>query len=236
MEKNPLFLALDFENWYETDSFLTNNELKGTAVKVGMELFYREGPTIIEKLKKNNHHVFLDLKLHDIPNTVERAMRNLASLGVDVVNVHAAGGMQMIDAARNGLEKGIGNGQERPRLIAVTQLTSTDEKMLHEQLLIQESLEKTVAHYAKVTQTGGADGVVCSVHEVQRIKEVCGSDFYCLTPGIRFKDDQAGDQKRIATPEEAQKLGSDALVMGRSITQSSQPKTQYERALKEWRA
>ncbi|MBO8155302.1 MAG: orotidine-5'-phosphate decarboxylase [Bacillaceae bacterium] len=231
---NPLYLALDFPDAKHTNEFLAEHELTNIPVKIGMQLFYREGPKLVEKLKNEGYSIFLDLKLHDIPNTVKEAMKNLAGLGVELVNVHAAGGKRMMEAAREGLEAGTSSGQQRPYLIGVTQLTSTDENMLHDELGIQWGLNETIVHYAKLSHSAGADGVVCSVHEVPVIKEACGTSFLTVTPGIRFQNDSADDQKRVATPELARELGSDAIVMGRSITKAQNPKYAYEQAVKEW--
>ncbi|MBB6452985.1 orotidine-5'-phosphate decarboxylase [Salirhabdus euzebyi] len=230
----PLYVALDFPTFQEASLFLEKNNLKGVHVKVGMELFYREGMQAIERLKDNGYSIFLDLKLHDIPNTVKSAMRNLASVGVDLVNIHAAGGSKMIAAAREGLEIGRNKKEPRPLLLAVTQLTSTDENMLKNELGIAWNLEETVRNYAVLSEKAGADGVVCSVHEVAMIKEACGKSFYTCTPGIRFEGDQIGDQTRVATPAYANEQGSDAIVMGRSITRANNPKQQYDKALGEW--
>ncbi|MDC3412861.1 orotidine-5'-phosphate decarboxylase [Aquibacillus sp. 3ASR75-11] len=230
---HPIYLALDFPNWEETEHFLTTNNLEGAPVKVGMELFYREGPAIIKKLKRNDHAIFLDLKLHDIPTTVRHALRNIASLGVDLVNVHALGGKEMIMAAKEGLEEGAVNGNV-PKLIAVTVLTSMDENVLREDLLIRHELSTTVTHLAKLSQESGADGVVCSVHEVTQIKETCGSDFLTVTPGIRLEKSSHQDQKRVATPTYAREIGTDAIVIGRSVTKSQDPKEAYQQAEKEW--
>ncbi|MRG85462.1 orotidine-5'-phosphate decarboxylase [Salinibacillus xinjiangensis] len=231
---HPLYVALDFPTYLEVETFLQENDLGGIPVKIGMELFYREGPQVVEQLKRNQHPIFLDLKLHDIPNTVKSAMKNLASLSVDMVNIHAAGGSEMISAAREGLEMGTYQGKDRPILLAVTQLTSTDERMIKEELGIQWSMNKTVENYGRLAQTAGADGVVCSVHESATIKRACGRSFLTCTPGIRFQEDLANDQKRVATPKEAKIQGSDMLVMGRSITNAQKPKQRYERVVREW--
>ena len=228
-----IYLALDFPNWNETNKFLNNNELQGIPVKVGMELFYQEGPDIIEKLKENDHPIFLDLKLYDIPNTVKRAMRNLASLGVDMVNVHAFGGSQMIAAAKEGLISGSTNGQV-PKLIAVTLLTSMDEFTVNQELTLSGSVEENVVRLAKLTLDSGGDGVVCSAHESSNIKEKCGKDFLTVTPGIRLANSDSNDQKRIASPMFAKQQGADAIVIGRSITQAVNPKIAYQQAQKEW--
>ncbi|SET84600.1 orotidine-5'-phosphate decarboxylase [Salinibacillus kushneri] len=231
----PVYLALDFQTLSEATAFLQNNELQGVPVKVGMELFYREGPKVIEELKKNEHPIFLDLKLHDIPNTVKSAMKNLASIGVDIVNVHTAGGLHMMTAAKEGLDRGTNANVKPPLLLAVTQLTSTDEKMLNRELGISWSMNRTIEEYAALACQSGVDGVICSVHEVPLIKKACGRAFLTCTPGIRFDDDRLEDQKRVATPRDAKQRGSDMIVMGRSITRAIHPKKQYERVVKEWK-
>ncbi|SEP55585.1 orotidine-5'-phosphate decarboxylase [Piscibacillus halophilus] len=225
-----IFIALDFATQEEAIQFLKNNHLTGAPVKVGMQLFYREGPSLIQTLKEQGHPIFLDLKLHDIPNTVYQAMKSLAAIEVDMVNVHASGGFEMMKAAKEGLNE-IGSDQS-PVLLAVTQLTSTTQDMLREELLINDSMEQIVDSYAALAQKAGADGVVSSVWEAQKIKQTCGDDFLTVTPGIRLKGDQSNDQKRVATPNQASY--SDFLVMGRSITQSENPKKSYEQAIKEW--
>ncbi|RKQ37421.1 orotidine-5'-phosphate decarboxylase [Oceanobacillus halophilus] len=229
MERDFIYTALDFPTWKETEKFLEVNEFHGIPVKVGMELFYREGPAVIEKLKRRNHSIFLDLKLHDIPTTVKRAMRNLSELGVDIVNVHALGGSQMIQAANEGLA----NGSYPTRLIAVTILTSMDKEVLNNELLIPGDIIENAVYFAKFSQNNGADGVVCSVHEAKQIKENCGKDFLTVTPGIRLADSESNDQKRISTPKFATENGSDILVIGRSITQAENPRLAYEKALRE---
>lgn len=228
--KQEVYLALDFPDWSNTEKFLNENELEGVPVKVGMELFYREGPKIIEELKGNGHPIFLDLKLHDIPTTVERAMENLAKLEVDIVNVHALGGSEMIKRAREGLHKG---GATHTKLIAVTILTSMNEEKMNRDLHIQGKLNDQVINLAKLSKDSGADGVVCSVHEVNQIKQTCGEGFLTITPGIRLKDSNVDDQQRIATPAFAKEMGSDILVIGRSITKAEYPKATYEQMLKE---
>lgn len=226
-----LMVALDFPSKQEVEAFLSSFQ-EPLYVKIGMELFYKEGPDIIRYVKEKGHSVFLDLKLHDIPNTVKRAMRNLASLGVDMVNVHAAGGSLMMKAAIEGLEEGA-KGGKRPKIIAVTQLTSTSEQLMQQELLIHQSMDETVLHYAKNAQISGMDGVVCSVHEVKSIHNTCGTDFITVTPGIRLSDD-VGDQVRVATPKLARELGSDFIVVGRSITQADDPKIAYETVRQQW--
>jgi len=227
---NGIYLALDFPTWKESKQFLEQHELKDIPVKVGMELFYREGIHVIEQLKERNHPIFLDLKLHDIPTTVMRAMRNLAALEVDMVNVHALGGSEMIKRAKEGLST---DGNDT-KLIAVTILTSMDEQALKNDLRLPNSLDDNVLHLARTAKTSGADGVVCSVHEVPAIKQACGTDFLTVTPGIRLETSSDDDQKRVATPAFARELGTDAIVIGRSITRADVPLKAYEQALKEW--
>lgn len=229
----PLIIALDVEN-RENMQELLKTLPKPLFVKVGMELFYSEGPAVIEQLKDEGHQVFLDLKLHDIPNTVKRAMRQLATLGVDIVNVHVAGGTNMMATAREGLEAGTVGGRNRPKLIGVTQLTSTNEAMLQKELLIQSNMNGAVSHYARLAKEAGLDGVVSSAQEVPIIHEHCGPSFLTVTPGIRLKEDDKGDQTRIVTPEEARTLGSWAIVVGRSITAAPDPAAAYEIIRKQW--
>ncbi|WP_379967116.1 orotidine-5'-phosphate decarboxylase [Ectobacillus sp. sgz5001026] len=226
-----LIIALDFPSKTEVESFLSHFD-EELYVKVGMELFYKEGPSIITYLKEKGHHIFLDLKLHDIPNTVKSAMRNLASLGVDMVNVHAAGGSKMMQAALQGLEEGAA-GRTRPICIAVTQLTSTSQAMMNEEIWIDKSLEDTVSHYAALAKESGMDGVVCSALEVPTIQRVCKADFVTVTPGIRLSGD-VNDQVRVATPKLARKLGSHYIVVGRSITKADDPYKAYEMVKKQW--
>ncbi|GGN49415.1 orotidine-5'-phosphate decarboxylase [Oceanobacillus indicireducens] len=227
---NSIYLALDFPDWEETEQFLTRYNLQGVPVKVGMELFYREGIAMIEKLKANNHSIFLDLKLHDIPTTVQRAMKNLAKLDVDIVNVHALGGSEMIKRAKEGLLAG---GASQTKLLAVTILTSMNERAMQEELGLQLALDEQVEKLASLSNASGADGVVCSVHEAEGIKRLCGDDFLTVTPGIRLKTSERDDQERVATPSEARRLGADYLVMGRSITRAADPKAAYHKAIKE---
>ena len=219
-----VIIALDFKNFEETKAFIDQFE-ESLYVKVGMELFYAEGPQIIKYLKEKNHKIFLDLKLHDIPNTVKSAMKNLARLGVDMVNVHAAGTIDMMKAGLKGLTKEDGT---RPLLIAVTQLTSTSQERMEKELLINKPIEDVVMHYAENTQKAGLDGVVCSPLEVQAVKQRCGKDFITVTPGIRFAAKDAGDQVRITTPAKAKELGSDYIVVGRPITQAEDPVQAYK--------
>lgn len=224
-----IYLALDFPTWMDANQFLKDYQLEGVPVKVGMELFYKEGPKVIEELKKSNHPIFLDLKLHDIPTTVMRAMRNIASLGVDIVNVHAIGGSEMIKRAKEGLM----SVSDHTKLIAVTVLTSMDNETMNTEMLIDGNINDIAVHFSKFSKQSGADGVVCSVHEVKQIKKACGNDFLTVTPGIRLEDSTKDDQKRIATPKHAVENGADILVIGRSITKASDPRAAYERALKE---
>lgn len=230
---NKLFLALDFPTWDESKQFIQEHQLEGVPVKVGMELFYREGIQVIERLKENNHPIFLDLKLHDIPTTVKRAMRNLASLEVDLVNVHALGGKAMIQGAKEGLQSASSSRHET-KLLAVTILTSMDEEMIQRDLGLRGTVEDNVVHLAKLAETSGADGVVCSVHEASKVYEYCQSDFLTVTPGIRLAASKEDDQKRVATPSIAKSFGASSIVIGRSITQAEDPLQAYNQALKEW--
>ncbi|PDM40281.1 MULTISPECIES: orotidine-5'-phosphate decarboxylase [unclassified Geobacillus] len=232
---DPFIVALDFSSGKEVRTFLQPFSHTSLFVKVGMELYYQEGPAIIHSLKEQGHRIFLDLKLHDIPNTVKRAMQGLARLEVDLVNVHAAGGTRMMEAALEGLEAGTPNGARRPYCIAVTQLTSTSEQMLHNELWIGRTMEETVLHYAALAKQSGLDGVVCSAKEVPLIRKHCGEAFLTVTPGIRFADDEKNDQVRVVTPYEAKKLGASFIVIGRSITRAENPAAAYERLKREWK-
>lgn len=232
--QRPLIVALDFPSKLEVQQFLAPFANESLFVKVGMELFYKEGAGILSFLKENGHKIFLDLKLHDIPNTVKSAMRNLASFDVDIVNVHAAGGKQMMEAALEGLDQGTRVGKERPKCIAVTQLTSTSQEMLQQELLINEALDSVVVSYAKNASASGLDGVVCSTWEVEKILEACGPNFLTVTPGIRLKSNTVDDQVRIATPEEARKRGSWGIVVGRPITKADNPLEEYNIVRNEW--
>ncbi|MCO7128121.1 orotidine-5'-phosphate decarboxylase [Sporolactobacillus shoreicorticis] len=205
----------------------------GCYVKVGMELYLQNGADIVRILKSEGYSVFLDLKLHDIPHTVYRAMKGLARLGADMINVHAAGGAEMMRAAAEGL--GEGAQSERPICLAVTQLTSTDQTMLENELLIKQPIDQVIAQYASLAYSSGMDGVVCSAWEAQKIKNQTSSEFLAVTPGIRLTDDDAGDQKRVASPAQARKLGSDYIVVGRSITAAADPADAYRRVLDDWR-
>lgn len=228
-----VIIALDFSTSKETLEFLENFDSFHPFVKIGMELFYAEGPAAVRELKSRGHKVFLDLKLHDIPNTVRKSMRVLAGLGVDICNLHAAGTASMMRAAMAGLVEGSAGGQ-RPLLVAVTQLTSTDELSLREELLIQGTMEETVRHYAMNACSAGLDGVVCSPLEAGLVKAACGSGFVTITPGIRFADSAADDQSRITTPVRAREIGSDYIVVGRPITQASSPLDAYQQCCREF--
>lgn len=231
--KRPFIVALDLDK-KARKTLLSQFSGHSLYVKVGMELFYREGIAVIDELKEAGHAIFLDLKLHDIPNTVARTMQVLAEFEVDMINVHAAGGAKMIAAARDGLERGTPPGRKRPILLAVTQLTSTDQRTMETELLIERPLEEVVRNYSALAKDNGADGVVCSAKEVPLIHETCGPSFYTVCPGIRRKGDDVGDQKRVVTPEEARKLGCWAIVVGRSITQASDPYEVYTEMKREW--
>ncbi|MBT2697766.1 orotidine-5'-phosphate decarboxylase [Neobacillus sp. C211] len=232
---NSLIIALDFANGSEVNRFLQPFEGKELFVKVGMELFYQEGPSIVHQLKEKGHHIFLDLKLHDIPNTVKSAMKGLARLECDLVNVHAAGGKEMMAAALEGLEAGTSAGRKRPDCIAVTQLTSTSEEQMNKEQLIPVSLEESVLHYALLTKEAGLDGIVCSAWEAAFIREKAGQSFLTVCPGIRMESDQVGDQKRVATPEFARNSGVSSIVVGRSITRSVDPVKSYEKWMEAWK-
>ncbi|MFP7695438.1 orotidine-5'-phosphate decarboxylase [Bacillus subtilis] len=234
MKNNLPIIALDFASAEETLAFLAPFQQEPLFVKVGMELFYQEGPSIVKQLKERNCELFLDLKLHDIPTTVNKAMKRLASLGVDLVNVHAAGGKKMMQAALEGLEEGTPAGKKRPSLIAVTQLTSTSEQIMKDELLIEKSLIDTVVHYSKQAEESGLDGVVCSVHEAKAIYQAVSPSFLTVTPGIRMSEDAANDQVRVATPAIAREKGSSAIVVGRSITKAEDPVKAYEAVRLEW--
>lgn len=223
----PLIIALDFSGKTEVDAFLSHFGEEKLFLKVGMELFFQEGPEIVYHLKDKGHRIFLDLKLHDIPNTVKRAMKGLAKLGCDLVNVHAAGGKEMMAAAIEGLEEGTSPGTERPRCIAVTQLTSTSEEQMQKEQLIKVSLEESVLHYAALARDAGLDGVVCSSREVRLLRKKMGSDFLTVTPGIRLPTDDIQDQKRVATPQFAREQGASAIVVGRGITKADDPYASY---------
>ncbi|MBK3494452.1 orotidine-5'-phosphate decarboxylase [Viridibacillus sp. YIM B01967] len=232
MNNKPI-IALDFPDEQKVMTFLSQfNE--PLFVKVGLELYLQEGPDIIRKIKAQGHDIFLDLKLHDIPNTVKSAMKGLAKLGVDLVNVHAAGGSKMMTAAIEGLVEGTEAGKQRPALIAVTQLTSTTEEEMQNEQKINLSLDQSVLQYAELAKTAGLDGVVCSVLEAKAIREVCGEKFLKVTPGIRMAGGAAHDQKRVATPDFARQEGSTQIVVGRAITQAENPVAAYHAVQQLW--
>ncbi len=223
-----VIIACDFASSAETLDFLGRFTEEKPFVKIGMELFYAEGPPIVRALKERGHAIFLDLKLHDIPNTVEKAMRSLSRLDVDMVNLHAAGGKAMMEAALNGLTRPNGT---RAQLIAVTQLTSTSQQRMEEELLIHKPINEVVIHYARNARDAGLDGVVCSPLESQDVHAACGQGFITVTPGIRFADGDAGDQRRVTTPDMAKELGSDYIVVGRPITAAQDPVQAYRRCM-----
>ena len=230
-----IIVACDFASAEETLRFLDRFGDARPFVKIGMELYYAEGPEIVRALKARGHRVFLDLKLHDIPNTVKKAMRVLAALGADIVNLHAAGTRAMMAAALEGLEEGARErSTSRPLLIAVTQLTSTDQQAMEQELLISGRLEEVVIAYAKNAAAAGLDGVVCSPLEAGAVHEACGSSFLTVTPGVRFAGGDVGDQKRVTTPARARELGSDYIVMGRPITGAEDPLAAWNRARAEF--
>ena len=226
-----VIVACDFNTAEEALRFLDNFTEEKPYVKIGMELFYAEGPEIVREIKRRGHKIFLDLKLHDIPNTVKKAMAVLSRLDVDMCNLHAAGTVAMMEAAIEGLTRPDGT---RPLLIAVTQLTSTDQERMERDLLINEPLEKVVMHYASNAKAAGLDGVVCSPLESPAVHEKCGKEFLTVTPGVRFADGDKGDQVRVTTPEKAKELGSDYIVVGRPITQAQDPVAAYRRCVREF--
>lgn len=226
-----VIIACDFADKETALSFLDKFKGRKPFVKIGMELFYAEGPQIVREIKARGHKIFLDLKLHDIPNTVKKSMAVLSRLDVDMCNLHAAGTSRMMEAALEGLTRPDGT---RPLLIAVTQLTSTDQEAMERDLLIKEPIDKVVMHYAETAKNAGLDGVVCSPLEAQKVHEVCGEKFLTVTPGVRFADGDIGDQKRVMTPEQAKKIGSDYIVVGRPITAAPDPVAAYERCIKEF--
>ena len=226
-----VIIACDFKDKEETLNFLNKFENEQLYLKIGMELFYSEGPEIVREIKRRGHKIFLDLKLHDIPNTVEKAMRTLANLDVDMTNVHASGTTKMMEAGLRGLTKEDGT---RPLLIAVTQLTSTSQEVMEQDLLIKENIEDVVMHYAENSKKAGLDGVVCSPLEVQAVKRKCGKEFLTITPGIRFSTDSKDDQSRITTPAKAKELGSDYIVVGRSITKAENPQEAYRKCVEDF--
>ena len=226
-----VIIACDFDIAEKTFAFLDNFTGRKPFVKIGMELFYAEGPEIVREIKKRGHKIFLDLKLHDIPNTVKKSMAVLSRLDVDMTNLHAGGTIRMMEAAIEGLTREDGT---RPMLIAVTQLTSTDQESMENDLLIHEPIDKVVMHYAHNAKVAGLDGVVCSPLEAGKVHDTCGKDFVTVTPGVRFADGDIGDQKRVMTPAEAKKIGSDYIVVGRPITAAADPVAAYERCVAEF--
>ena len=226
-----VIVACDFSSAEQVFSFLDKFRERKPFVKIGMELYYAEGPEIVRQIKARGHKIFLDLKLHDIPNTVKKAMAVLSGLDVDMCNVHAAGTSAMMKAALEGLTRPDGS---RPLLIAVTQLTSTDQESMERELLIEKPLDQVVMSYARTARSAGLDGVVCSPLEAGKVHETCGNNFVTVTPGVRFADGDAGDQKRGTTPEKAKELGSDYIVVGRPITAAADPVEAYNRCVKEF--
>ena len=226
-----VIVACDFSSAEQTFAFLDKFTGKKPFVNIGMELFYAEGPSIVRELKARGHKIFLDLKLHDIPNTVKKSMSVLSRLDVDMTNLHAAGTVRMMQAAIEGLTRPDGT---RPLLIAVTQLTSTDQESMENDLWIKEPIDKVVMHYAANAKVAGLDGVVCSPLEAGKVHDNCGKDFITVTPGVRFADGDIGDQKRVMTPAEAKKIGSDYIVVGRPITAAEDPIAAYERCVAEF--
>ena len=226
-----VIIACDFDSAEKTFAFLDKFTGKKPFVKIGMELYYAEGPSIVKEIKARGHKIFLDLKLHDIPNTVKKSMAVLSRLDVDMTNLHAAGTKRMMEAAIEGLTRPDGT---RPMLIAVTQLTSTDQETMETDLLIKEPIDKVVMHYAHNAMEAGLDGVVCSPLEAGKVHETCGKSFVTVTPGVRFADGDIGDQKRVMTPAAAKEIGSDYIVVGRPITAADDPVAAYERCCAEF--
>jgi orotidine-5'-phosphate decarboxylase len=226
-----VIIACDFDSAEKTFAFLDKFTGRKPFVKIGMELYYAEGPEIVREIKRRGHKIFLDLKLHDIPNTVKKAMAVLSRLDVDMTNLHAAGTKRMMKDAIEGLTRPDGT---RPLLIAVTQLTSTDQESMENDLLIKEPIDQVVMHYASCAKEAGLDGVVCSPLEAGKVHDRCGNDFVTVTPGVRFADGDIGDQKRVMTPAEAKKIGSDYIVVGRPITAAEDPVAAYERCVMEF--
>jgi orotidine-5'-phosphate decarboxylase len=226
-----VIIACDFDSAEKTFAFLDRFTGKKPFVKIGMELYYAEGPSIVREIKKRGHKIFLDLKLHDIPNTVKKSMAVLSGLDVDMTNLHAAGTKRMMTAALEGLTRPDGT---RPLLIAVTQLTSTDEESMKADLWIDHPIDEVVMHYAENAKDAGLDGVVCSPLEAGKVHTRCGEGFVTVTPGVRFADGDMGDQKRVMTPAEAKKIGSDYIVVGRPITAAEDPVAAYERCVREF--
>lgn len=235
MNRNDVIIACDFSSGEETLEFLERFGVSAGGrkpyVKIGMELFYSEGPDIVREIKQRGHPIFLDLKLHDIPNTVRKAMRALSKLDIDMCNVHAAGTIEMMKAALEGLTRPDGT---RPLLVAVTQLTSTSEEEMQKELMIEAGINEVIVRYAQNAREAGLDGVVCSAREAAMVKEACGRNFLTVTPGIRFPDTAADDQVRIMTPEKARENGSDFIVVGRPITAANNPVAAYRRCVKEF--
>ena len=226
-----VIVACDFSSAEDTFRFLDKFTGRKPFVKIGMELYYAEGPSIVREIKKRGHKIFLDLKLHDIPNTVKKAMSVLSNLDVDICNLHAAGTTAMMQAAIEGLTRADGT---RPLLIAVTQLTSTDQEAMERDLLINKPIDEVVMHYALTAKNAGLDGVVCSPLEAGKVHDTCGKSFLTVTPGIRFADGDKGDQKRVMTPADAKEIGSDYIVVGRPITAAEDPVAAYERCVREF--
>ncbi len=229
--KRDVIIACDFSSAEQTYAFLDRFTEEKPFVKIGMELYYAEGPAIVRELHRRGHKIFLDLKLHDIPNTVEKAMAVLSRMDVEMVNLHAAGTKAMMEAALRGLTREDGS---RPILLAVTQLTSTSEERMHDELLISGSMQDCVCHYARMAKEAGLDGVVCSPLEAGMVKEHCGAEFLTVTPGIRFADGNVGDQVRVTTPARAREIGSDYIVVGRPITAADDPVAAYRKCVKEF--
>ena len=229
--KRDVIIACDFPSAEKTYEFLDKFTEEKPFVKIGMELFNAEGPEIVREIKRRGHKIFLDLKLHDIPNTVKKSMSVLSGLDVDICNLHAAGGVEMMKWAIEGLTRPDGT---RPLLIAVTQLTSTSQEMMENELLINKPLDEVVMHYALNAKTAGLDGVVCSPLEASKVHQVCGDEFLTVTPGIRFADGEIGDQHRVTTPEKAKEIGSDFIVVGRPITAAEDPVAAYRRCVNEF--
>ncbi|MFR9649752.1 MAG: orotidine-5'-phosphate decarboxylase [Rikenellaceae bacterium] len=229
--KRDVIIACDFASAEQTLSFLDKFTGQKPFVKIGMELFYAEGPSIVREIKARGHQIFLDLKLHDIPNTVKKSMSVLSRLDVDMCNLHAAGTIEMMKAAIEGLTREDGT---RPMLIAVTQLTSTSEERMQQDLLINAGIEQTIIHYAKNAKVAGLDGVVCSPLEAGMVHEACGDEFVTVTPGVRFADGEVGDQVRVTTPARAREIGSNYIVVGRPITAAADPVAAYQRCMEEF--
>ena len=226
-----VIVACDFSSAEATFAFLDKFTGRKPFVKIGMELYYAEGPSIVRQIKARGHKIFLDLKLHDIPNTVKKAMAVLSNLDVDITNLHAAGATAMMQGALEGLTRPDGT---RPLLIAVTQLTSTDQETLERDILIKEPIDEVVMHYAKTAKNAGLDGIVCSPLEAGKVHDHCGKNFLTITPGVRFADGDVGDQKRVMTPAAAKEIGSDYIVVGRPITAAADPVAAYERCVAEF--